>query len=93
MHIHRSGHNCKFRLFVKKLSSGKFQVKFKVAEGEKKGVYGYVLVHSETTLKEVTKIIESRILWYRHSDNYYHQHLYSLGKLKQISKPLLVCRA
>ena len=84
--------NSKFRLFVKKLSSGKFQVKFKIVEGDKKGLYGYVLVHPGTTLKEVVKVIESRMLHFGSFDSFHHQHLYSLGKFEQVSMPLTVCR-
>jgi hypothetical protein len=85
--------NPKFRLFVKRLSSGKYQVKFKVVEGSRKGVYGYVLVPSGTTLKEVVSTIKVKILSFSTTDSYYHQHLYSLGKYEQMTYPLMVSKS
>ena len=85
--------NARFRLSVKKLSSGKFQVKYRMTEGSAEGIYGYILVPSGTTLKEVVGIIRSRISLFNNSDGFYHQHLYSLGKFKQAHEPLMVCKS
>jgi len=84
--------NSRFKLSVKKLSSGKFQVKYRMTEGITDGIYGYVLVSSGTTLREVVGIIRSRVSFFSNSDEFYHQHLYSLGKYKQESGPLMVCK-
>ncbi|HYG37818.1 MAG TPA: hypothetical protein VD908_04330 [Cytophagales bacterium] len=43
----------KFKISSKKLSSGKCQVKFSLKEEKRKEVYGYALVDSKLTLKEV----------------------------------------
>jgi hypothetical protein len=50
--------NFKFKLYPKKLSSGKCQVKF---VEQTKGVCGYALVDSKVTLKEVIEHLDYQL--------------------------------
>lgn len=70
----------KLKLKSKKLNSGKCQVKFFVSAHKEKDKYGYLLVDSKTTLKDVVAQISSRLSMMRHADLYHHSHLYSVGK-------------
>ena len=51
----------KFKVYPKKLSSGKCQVKFVVRSEEAKEMYGYILVDSKVTLKEVIENLEYQL--------------------------------
>ena len=70
----------KLRITSRKLNSGKYQVKFSSALQKKKGIYGYMLVEAEETLKNVIQTIRQRIDRINISADYPHQHLYNLGK-------------
>lgn len=50
--------NYKFKVYPKKLASGKCQVKFIVERDQEKEIYGYALVDSKVTLKEVIERLE-----------------------------------
>jgi len=70
----------KLKLETKKLASGKFQVKFKATSIETADLYGYVLVNAKDTLKEVVTTIKNRLYLHEEADDYYHSHLYAVGK-------------
>lgn len=69
----------KIRIFSKKLSSGKCQVKFYLTSIKGKPYYGYMLVESGKTVRDVLEIILDKTKYIDHPDRYYHQHLYNLG--------------
>ena len=70
----------KLKLKAKKLESGKLQVKFFSTFINHKEIYGYMLVESKTTLKEVVEGIYDKLNQIQHHQDYYHSHLYSVGK-------------
>ena len=73
----------KLKLCSKKLTSGKFQVKFYVSKGaETQDMYGYVLVDAKDTLKRVVATIKSRLNLMEEANEYYHTHLYAVRKTK-----------
>ncbi|MEP1032227.1 hypothetical protein [Ekhidna sp.] len=69
----------KLRITSKKLSSGRYQVKFFATIREEKQLYGYVLVEAGETLKSVISRIKKRLkeLDYGYESN--HFHLYNVG--------------
>lgn len=71
------------RLSSKKLRSGKCQVKFFASVKERKDLYGYVLVDSEQTLKDVVVGIKERLCEIRYTRDFHHIHLYSIGKTRR----------
>lgn len=73
----------KFKITSKKLSSGKCQVKFFV-EGDKK-LYGYALVDSKLTLKEVVDQLDYQIK----TRGYKPYYLNNLLKKEQIAESAL----
>lgn len=68
------------RLKSKKLKSGKCQVKFYATIKERKDMYGYVLVDSDKTLKDVVINIKEKLRAIRQTRDFHHLHLYSIGK-------------
>lgn len=70
----------KLKLKSKKLGSGKLQVKFFSTFLNQKEIYGYLLVESKTTLKEVVEEIYNKLNRIQEDQDYYHSHLYSVGK-------------
>ena len=70
----------KLRLSSKKLQSGKCQVKFYATVQGHKDLYGYVLVESDKTLKEVVSGIKEKLTTIHHSRDFHHIHLYSIGR-------------
>lgn len=70
----------KLRITSKKLSSGKFQVKFFATIKKEKELYGYVLVDSDETLKSVINRIRKRLKILDSSIEYKHFHLYNIGQ-------------
>lgn len=70
----------KLKLTSKKLRSGKCQVKFYATVRERKELYGYVLVDSEKTLKDVVVNIKEKLHTIRQTKDFHHLHLYSIGK-------------
>jgi hypothetical protein len=70
----------KLRLFSKRLSSGNYQITFHAKKENEDKKYGHVLVPKGSSLKEVVLTIRSELRQMRNGDNYYHGHLYSLGK-------------
>lgn len=73
----------KLRINAKKLTSGRFQVKFHAKVRQEKELYGYVLVESSETLKSVILKIKGRLNVLDHSGEYRHFHLYHIGKETQ----------
>ena len=73
----------KLRITSKKLSSGRYQVKFFATIRDGKQLYGYVLVEAEETLKSVIERIKKRLeeLDYGYESN--HFHLYNVGQESQ----------
>lgn len=51
----------KLRIASKRLSSGRYQVKFFATVQQRKEVYGYLLVESDETLKAVIEKIKKRL--------------------------------
>jgi len=73
--------NDKYRLKItsKKLTSGRFQVKFYATIKKRKQLYGYLLVEPEESLKEVVTKIRERLNMLNHSVEHRHFHLYNIG--------------
>lgn len=76
----------KLKLSSKKLSSGKCQVKFYATVSGKRDMYGYVLVASDQTLREVVKGIKQKLTTIHLTNDFHHIHLYSIGK--KMSDPM-----
>ena len=70
----------KLRITSKKLSSGRFQVKFFATIKKEKELYGYLLVGSDETLKSVIQKIRKRLQVLEHSFEFHHFHLYNIGQ-------------
>lgn len=68
------------KITSKKLKSGKCQVKFYATIRERRDMYGYVLVDAEKTLKDVVVTIKEKLRTIRHTREFHHLHLYSIGK-------------
>ncbi len=64
----------------KKLHSGKCQVKFYVMNEGTKNLYGYALVESGRTVKEVVNEIKNRLEGIQGYESYYQSHLFSIQK-------------
>lgn len=69
------------KLSSKKLQSGKCQVKFYANVHDRKDMYGYVLVDSDKTLKDVVIKIKEKLRTIRQTREFHHLHLYSIGKM------------
>lgn len=72
--------NYKLKLKAKKLKSGKLQVKFTTNTIKNRELYGYLLVESKTTLKDVVTGIQDKLAEMHNLNDYYHNHLYTIGK-------------
>ncbi|MFT5641783.1 MAG: hypothetical protein ACI9A7_001888 [Cyclobacteriaceae bacterium] len=70
----------KLRLSSKKLKSGKCQVKFFAQLENRKDMYGYVLVSSEQTLRDVVTGIKEKLNTISQTRDFYQLHLFSIGK-------------
>lgn len=64
----------------KKLHSGKCQVKFYVMKDGEKNLYGYALVESGRTVKEVVDEIKGRLAGIEGYESYCQSHLFSIQK-------------
>ncbi len=73
----------KLRLSTKKLSSGKCQVKFYASVHNSRDLYGYVLVESDQTLRDVVVRIKEKLVTIQQTRDFHHIHLYSIGKTSQ----------
>ena len=65
----------------KRLQSGKCQVKFYVSGDVLNNLYGYTLVDSKATLKQVVSQIKVKLSSIKDYSNYYQQGLFSIGKI------------
>jgi len=84
----------KLKLCSKKLESGKFQVKFFASKEERsQDLYGYVLVDAKDTLKRVVSTIKSRLYLMEEADEYYHTHLYTVGKAKPPTSEFMIFKS
>lgn len=72
----------KLKITSKKLSSGRFQVKFFATIKEDKQLYGYLLVEATETLKSVIKEIRKRLRILDQAYDHQHFHLYHIGSKK-----------
>ncbi|MEQ6168908.1 hypothetical protein AAOE16_17045 [Ekhidna sp. MALMAid0563] len=70
----------KLRITSKKLSSGRYQVKFFATIRESKQLYGYVLVEADETLRSVIQRIKKRLNELERSVEYRHLHLFNVGQ-------------
>ncbi|MEM0939912.1 MAG: hypothetical protein AAF600_13685 [Bacteroidota bacterium] len=80
----------KLKITSKKLSSGRFQVKFSATIKSDKCIYGYLLVEPSETLKSVIKKIRKRLNMLDQSDEYQHFHLYQIGRQHQEEPNFLI---
>lgn len=67
----------KLRITSKKLSSGKYQVKFYATVHQQKSLYGYALVDAGETLKAVIEKISNRLDELDYGSAYPQIHLYN----------------
>ena len=80
----------KLKISSKKLTSGRFQVKFFATIKSDKQLYGYLLVESSETLKSVINKIRKRLKVLDHTHEYQHFHLYHIGKESQDESNFLI---
>ena len=62
------------KLTSKKLQSGKCQVKFYANVHDRRDMYGYVLVDSDKTLKDVVIKIKEKLRTIRQTREFHHNH-------------------
>ncbi len=79
----------KLRITSKKLTSGRYQVKFFATIRQQKELYGYVLVEADETLKSVINRIRTRLRELDHTEEFRHFHLYNVGKHVQPSNLMI----
>ena len=70
----------KLKIASKKLSSGRYQVKFFATVKQEKELYGYLLVESDETLKSVIRKIRKRLHRLDTATEFHHFHLYNIGE-------------
>ena len=68
----------KLKISSKRLSSGRYQVKFHASVQGRKDLYGYVLVNSNETLKMVTHKIKKKLQSIESASDYHPFHLYNM---------------
>lgn len=73
----------KLRISSKRLTSGRYQVKFFATIRSEKQLYGYVLVEAEETLKSVISRIKKRLKELDYGFESNHLHLYNVGQESQ----------
>jgi hypothetical protein len=78
--------NYKFKVYPKKLASGKCQVKFVAQREQEKGIYGYALVDSKITLKEVIEQLEYGIKSRPYNPYFLNSIIF---KTNSVSKPTI----
>ena len=69
----------KLKIYSKKLSSGKSQVKFFLTSRRGKSYYGYMLVEKGRSIRNVMETILHKLEDIDCPDRYYHRHLYHVG--------------
>jgi len=75
-----NGDNYQLRIESKRLRSGKCQVKFYIANTTEQNLYGYTLVESSRTLKEVVVEIKHLLNKVGRYENYYQNNLFSISR-------------
>ena len=80
----------KLKITSKKLTSGRFQVKFFATIKRDKQLYGYLLVESSETLKSVISKIRKRLKILDKTHEYQHFHLYQIGRESQDESNFLI---
>ena len=80
----------RLKISSKKLSSGRFQVKFYATVKEDRELYGYLLVEPEESLKRVVSKIRERLNVLNHSIEHHHFHLHDLGHHVQTDPNFLI---
>ena len=78
---------------LKKLKSGKCQVKFQTNGLLQDDFYGYALVEGEKTLREVIAEIKMKLKKVRDLDNYYQRNLYSIKRNRIQENDFVIFRA
>ncbi len=82
----------KIRIFSKKLNSGNCQVKFYINSEKGKPYYGYLLVRSGQKVSDVITSIYHKLEQIDDLDNYYHRHLYQMGRNPNYEPSFLIFR-
>lgn len=90
MKYDESNPGLKLKIKAKKLPSGKLQVKFSANTTKNKELYGYLLVESKTTLKDVVTGIHDKLYEMQSLNDYYHHHLYTIGKAPENNYQFLI---
>ena len=80
----------KLKITSKKLTSGRFQVKFFATIKNDKQLYGYLLVEASETLKSVINKIRKRLKLLDQTHEYSHFHLFHIGKTSQEEPNFLI---
>ena len=80
----------KIRILSKKLSSGKCQVKFYLTTTKGNPYYGYMLVESGRTVRDVVETILEKLKDIDQPDSYYHKHLYNVGTKSSFDTTFMV---
>jgi hypothetical protein len=69
----------KIRIYSRKLPSGNFQVKFYLTTQKGNPYYGYMLVESGKSVRQVMEILFDKLKEIDQPDMYYHKHLFKVG--------------
>lgn len=81
------------RIERKKLKSGKCQVKFYATGLSEEDFYGYALVEGDKALVEVVREIKTKLSNVGNINNYYHQNLYSIKRVKSQVDDFVIFKA
>ena len=69
----------KIRIYSRKLPSGNCQVKFYLTTQKGNPCYGYMLVESSKSVRQVMEILFDKLKEIDRPDMYYHKHLFNVG--------------
>ena len=78
------------RILCKKLDSGKCQVKFSANLHKKRKVHGYKVTNPDDKLKDVMQDIRLNLISILNKEDFYHDHLYSIGKVKNVQNQNII---
>ena len=84
--------NQRIKIFSKRLPSGNCQVKFYVSNDKGHSYYGYMLVASGKKVSDVITLLHAKIRKMDSPDNYYHGHLFDLGKKQEFDPGFILYR-
>jgi len=82
--------NHRLRLNIRRLHSGKCQIKFYATIRQKKEIYGYVLAEAEDTLKQVVMKIRDHLELLEKVDSYQHFNLFRIGRVSKRDDNILI---